>query len=146
MHLTPGVLCLPMNFPFGSGAGSSESTASIVARLPSKSVQRSLVALYMDTVERALCFLDKEEFEAELEEFWSNDEIVSDEWLAQFLLTFGLGSVALGSTAQSNGANMDAALASKLLDWAETCLRRAPFMLRTTHAVIRTLCLADVVK
>lgn len=143
---TAGLLSLSINFPFSSGSGNDESTASIISRLPSKYVQGSLVSLYMDTVEKALGLLDRGAFEAELEEFWSNEAIVSQEWLAQFLLILALGSLARGSMAQSEGGNKDAALPSRLLDGAEVCMRRAPFTLRPTLAVIRSLCLAVIVK
>lgn len=111
-----------------------------------KSVQRHLVSLYMDTIERAHGFFSLEAFDAELEEFWSNGATVADEWLAQYLLVLALGSLARGFVANLERGKPDTALPSRLLDGAEACLRRTPFMLRPTFAVIRTLCLAVIVK
>ncbi|KAL2112545.1 hypothetical protein VUR80DRAFT_7283 [Thermomyces stellatus] len=99
----------------------------------------------MDTIETAHGFFDRGAFESELEEFWSKGE-ASDEWLAQLLFVLAFGSLASGFVAKSERGKVDTTLASWLLDSTEACLRRTPFMLRPTFAIIRTLCLAVIVK
>lgn len=114
-------------------------------------MQRELVSLYMETVEEGFHFLNRTLFEAELKEFWSEGKTPGDDWLAQFLLVLSLGCLCRNSIAEEgngddNTGGLYNTLPSRLVNDAQICLRKTPFMLRPTLATIRTLCLTVIVK
>lgn len=139
-------MTMSINYPFSGDGSSAESVRRIVAQLPPQALQEIFVSRYMDTVEKSYRLLDETAWEQELREFWDDTSSQPDDWLAQYLMMLSLGCQAHNFVSQAHGADAYPNLPSRLMHGAEVCLKRTPYLFKSTLANIRALCLMVISK
>ncbi|UNI16054.1 hypothetical protein JDV02_002529 [Purpureocillium takamizusanense] len=154
----PQPLAMSINYPFSNDASSADTIRRIVAQLPPRPLQEIFIAQYMATIEKAYHLLDEHTWGEELERFWLDDHSMPPDWLAQHLMILSLGCQARNFVAQATTTTTTTTttgggeeetypgMPTRFMHGAELCLKRTPYMLKSTLANIRTLCLVVISK
>ncbi|OAQ82063.1 C6 transcription factor [Purpureocillium lilacinum] len=143
----PQPLTMSINYPFSNDASSADTIRRIVTQLPPRALQEIFIAQYVATIEQAYHLLDEPAWEEELQRFWLDDGSMPADWLAQHLMILSLGCQAHNFVAQATSeGEAYPNMPTRFMHGAELCLKRTPYMLKSTLANIRTLCLVVISK
>lgn len=137
------------NFPFGDNHlhTSPLVQGAILEHLPPRTIVLDLVDNYMATYEKTHRLLHAPQFQRELVEFYAAPQDVPANWVAQLLMMLALSAKSAPQSLKDmlEGSIQDS-ISRNYLHWAETFLRRSPYVNLPDLCSIRTLCMMTIAK
>lgn len=138
---------LLFNYHFAFKKGfSNTSRKGLFSNLPDRPTTEAFIEVYLQTIEKALHFLDLPAFESELVKFWNDPDTVDDSWLGQFFAILSIGCHGHDAILTNDDNRADTDLPHRFMDASQVCLKRTPFMCRPNLANVRTICLMVISK
>jgi hypothetical protein len=129
------------NFPFGQSLAILPFQGTIISQLPPRQVVEALAGCYFQSCEITHRLFHPMQFWDELRAFWSGNEVMEDAWLSQLFMVLALGCQTAPDYVLECTGKSPSQWTESLLEAAQICFCRAPYMAAPTLTTVRTLCM-----